>query len=118
LPPKKKKKNSNNLSKEEKRKLRIKFYNTQKWRDLRKTYMMEHPLCESCLAKGKIVPAEDIHHKKSFIQDGEIKWELGYDYNNLMALCKDCHGQLHQEEKGFVPPEKIIEALEALFEDV
>jgi 5-methylcytosine-specific restriction protein A len=54
------------------RNLRQKAYQNTKWRKMRDTYMHEHPLCEECLKQGKVTPAEDIHHRRSPFQKGEV----------------------------------------------
>ena len=99
------------------RELRRKAYNNTAWRKMRDTYMKEHPICEKCLEKGKITPAVDIHHKRSPFQGGEVNYALLLDYDNLMALCKDCHGEIHAAQQGHITPEKILEELDALFND-
>ena len=76
---------------------RITIYQSKQWRDLRLAYLMEHPLCEICLALGKITPAEDIHHKDSFTNySGNMRLKVAYDINNLIALCKPHHSYLHR----------------------
>ena len=89
LLPKKKK--STERKQTDKRKMRQKAYNSSEWRKLRLKYLMEHPMCEECNKKV----AEDIHHIKSFVVNGEIDWGLLLDEKNLQALCKDCHGSHH-----------------------
>ena len=121
LPKKERKEQSHpQRDEDEKKQLRAKLYGTKKWLKLRKTYLMEHPLCEKCLAKGKVVPAEDIHHIKSPFNydDMSVNWNLGLDYNNLQALCKECHIEEHKSQKGYVSAEDVIRALEELFEEV
>ena len=72
-------------------------YNKQRWRKLRKLYFMEHPLCEFCLKLGKVTPAEDIHHKNSpFNYEGNHKFAVAFDYDNLISLCKVHHQFLHR----------------------
>lgn len=100
------------------RKLRAQAYNNTAWRKMRDTYMKEHPTCEECLKKGKVTPAEDIHHRKSPFRGGEVNYGLLLDYDNLMALCKDCHGEIHAKQQGHISPEEIIKMLDELFEDV
>lgn len=99
------------------RKLRHTFYATTEWKKLRLTYLKEHPLCEECLKKGKVTPAVDIHHIKSFVQKGAINWELGYNPDNLMALCKDCHAEIHNKQQGYLTPEDILKQLDDLFNE-
>ena len=74
-----------------------KYYDNKYWKQLRNTYYTEHPLCECCLNKDIITPAEDIHHIKKFssgITD-TAKWNLLLNYNNLIALCKYHHKLAH-----------------------
>lgn len=99
------------------RKLRQKAYNDVRWRRLRMWYYSLHPLCEVCLSKGKVVPGVDVHHKQSFIVDGEIKWEKFLDGNNLQTVCKECHAEIHNEEQGNTTAKKMIEILDSLFAD-
>lgn len=98
--------------------LRQQAYQNRNWRKLRNDYIRLHPLCEDCLAKGKVKPAEDIHHKESPFKGGEINWGLLMDTDNLVALCKDCHGERHAKEQGHRSPEEILNALEELFKDL
>ena len=75
-------------------------YNTKTWRNLRKSYLMEHPLCEECLKQGKITPATDVHHKyeiSNATNTLEMK-DIGFDSNNLMALCEECHINKHHKK--------------------
>ena len=83
-----------------------KLLNQKRWKQLRMTYLQEHPLCERCYRegieqKGKpyIRSAIDVHHKVPVesahtIQEME---QLAYDWNNLQALCIPCHVKTHKE---------------------
>ena len=99
------------------RKLRAKAYQNTTWRKMRDTYLKSHPICEDCLAKGKVTPATDVHHIRSPFKGGEINWSLLLDYDNLMSLCKECHGNRHAAQQGHVNPEDILRQLDALFDD-
>ncbi len=59
------------------------------WKRIRDKYAAEHPFCEQCYAKGILVSTEQIHHKKPLSEGGT------HDWNNLIALCKPCHSQIH-----------------------
>lgn len=98
------------------RELRRKHYNTTEWRKLRETYIKQHPICEECLAKGKITPAEDIHHKISPFKDGECNKTLFLDYNNLQALCKQCHSAKHNNPNK-VSIQDVIKQLADLMDE-
>lgn len=45
---------------------RYQIYRSSRWKKLRLAKLMEQPLCELCLARGVIKPAEDVHHMDSF----------------------------------------------------
>ena len=115
--PEKKKRNSFERTETDMRQLRKKGYNNTQWKKLRETYLKNNPLCADCLAKGKITPATSVHHIKSPFKNGEINYGLLLDYDNLMSLCHECHGERHAEEQGHKSPEKIIEELDSLFEN-
>lgn len=82
-----------------KREDRQKIYQSTKWKELRIAKLMQNPLCELCLQNGKVVEAVDIHHIDSFMNyTGTDRLAKAYDFNNLMALCKECHSKLHHNE--------------------
>lgn len=67
------------------------------WRKMRQSYIMTHPLCEVCLADGRTTPAEDVHHKETFVN--KQNWqEYAYNSNNLVSVCKHCHGLIHTQK--------------------
>lgn len=75
----------------------IAVYNTNIWRDLRLAYIMENPLCEICKSQGKVVSAREVHHK-IHLSKGRTRFEkeqIGFDWNNLQSLCKECHKLEH-----------------------
>ena len=80
-----------------------KIYNSKQWKQLRNSYIKEFPLCQSCLEKGKITPAEQIHHRVPFLSgttQAEIE-VLAYDWDNLESLCKECHLEKHKKLGGY-----------------
>lgn len=86
-----------------KKKLRNSYYSTKSWRNLRALYLSEHTLCERCLNQGKTTLAEDIHHIRSpfDLEYSEIqRYNMFYNYNNLMSLCKKCHGEIHAQQQN------------------
>lgn len=93
--PAKKQRNYNTKSREE----RAEVYNTTRWRATRENYLREHPLCEMCLIDEKVEPATQVHHRDSFMNyNGLKRVEVAFDYDNLMALCAECHAKLHGKE--------------------
>lgn len=76
-----------------------KIYNSKQWKQLRNSYFADHPLCQRCLEKGIIKPSDDVHHTIPFLtgKTSDEIYELAYDYQNLQALCKQCHSEIHSE---------------------
>jgi len=99
------------------RKLRKEAYQNTTWRKLRNTYLKQHPICEKCLEKGKITPAEDVHHVRSPFRNGEVNYGLLLDDKNLMSLCKTCHAKIHAAQQGHISPEDILKQLDDLFDE-
>ena len=60
-----------------------------RWQRFRSSYLAEHPLCESCLARGEAEAANELHHRKKLADYPELK----YEPTNLMPLCKRCHDE-------------------------
>lgn len=74
-----------------------KAYNA--YRDLRKAYIMEHPLCEDCLKEGKITAVQEVHHIKPILsgKDELEQLALATDPNNLISLCEYHHHLRHKK---------------------
>lgn len=65
------------------------FYNSKDWKVLKEKKLQDEQYrCERC---KKL--AVEVHHVK-YIQTDE-GWELRLDYDNLEALCVDCHNYRH-----------------------
>lgn len=71
----------------------IAVYNTRTWRELRLVFLAENPLCEICKNQQKLTLAQEVHHKIPIGTGKTIaeKKIIGFDYNNLQALCIECH---------------------------
>lgn len=83
--------------------LRSHLYNNTRWRRIRDGYLILHPLCQLCEAKGLASPSQCVHHLASPFDDGLADVErLGRltDPANLQALCQSCHGKLHRVGVG------------------
>lgn len=63
------------------------------WQLAKKRYRSRHPLCEMCLAQGRAVPMDHVHHILPLSQGGT------HDESNLMSLCKSCHSKIHTKDK-------------------
>lgn len=80
---------------------RQKVYHSAKWRRLANAYLAAHPLCEMCAQKGINRLAVDVHHRVSFTRfTGLERMEMAYNPNNLMALCKECHAEIHLHNRN------------------
>lgn len=70
-------------------------YDTPIWKNLRKSMLMIHPLCQRCLKELAV----EVHHIKPLTtckDEGEIL-KYGFDSTNLMCLCENCHKQIHRD---------------------
>lgn len=73
------------------------------WVKVRKTYLLQHPLCEECEKHGRVMPAAEVHHIVA-LRDGGAR----LDPDNLMAVCRACHQKFTQEEI-FNRREKVLD---------
>lgn len=72
-----------------------KFYKTTIWKKLRLEVLEKNNYdCEHCKSKGEANKANTVHHIKHLKQCPE----LALDKSNLMAVCKECHNELHPEK--------------------
>lgn len=74
------------------------FYNSTAWRSARSNYMKKAGgLCERCLKKGLITPAEIVHHKVRLTPENITDTKITLAFDNLEALCRQCHEDEHAE---------------------
>ena len=78
----------------------VAFYKGKRWQECRRAYLQAHPLCERCLAKvpEEIVPAKYVHHLTELNAENVNDARIAYGFDNLQALCFDCHEELHQRK--------------------
>ena len=75
-----------------------KFYQSQAWKQTRRNYKQSvGGLCERCLAKGIITPADIVHHKVPLTTDNVSDLSISLGWGNLQALCRQCHAEVHEE---------------------
>ena len=80
------------------------FYNSKAWKDARRNYKQSvGGLCERCLKKGIITPAEIVHHKEPLTADNVQNLDIALGWCNLQALCRQCHSDVHEELNGKQP---------------
>ena len=100
------------------RRERQKVYQSNTWKQLTKAKRMRDPLCEVCKMEGRITPASDTHHLKSFTTNAnnstQINLSLAYDSQNLLSVCDKCHWEIHHGKlKGCKSKAEIIQYLKA-----
>ena len=73
-----------------------KFYSSQAWNNCRTAYMNSvHHLCERCLSKGIMKPAEIVHHKIELTPENISNPRITLAHKNLQAVCRECHAEIH-----------------------
>ena len=76
------------------------FYNSKRWQETRTQYKKYRKgLCERCLTKGLIVPADEVHHKTRLTKDNVNDYSISLNFDNLEALCQDCHTKEHEQDQ-------------------
>ena len=76
-----------------------KLYYKKGWKQARERQLFAKPLCERCEARGIIVAATVVNHKKP--HKGDV--HLFFDPDNHESVCKPCHdADIQSEERiGF-----------------
>ena len=74
------------------------FYASQTWRKTRDAYLKSvGGLCERCLEHGIIRPARYVHHIVHLDESNVDDPAVSLSWSNLMAVCEQCHADLHPE---------------------
>ena len=76
--------------------------NSRQWKQLRLQVLTEQPLCRMCQEQGKVRAARCVHHiveVETGRTDAEC-WEIALNRQNLVALCFECHGIVHREQRS------------------
>ena len=77
------------------------FYKSKEWKRARAAYIRSvHGLCERCLAGGRYVPGEIVHHKVHLTPENVADPTVSLDFRNLEYVCRDCHAKEHPEIYG------------------
>lgn len=67
-----------------------------KWRKAREGFLRNNPLCEYCIADGKVEPATVVNHKVPHRGDQQLFW----DRDNWAAVCKQHHDSTIAKEES------------------
>lgn len=98
--------NSNMESRGGREEFAEKFYKSMAWKRCRKAYLDSVGwLCERCATEGKIVPADQVHHKVRLTPENINDPEVSLNHDNLEALCMDCHQQEHKPRRWRCDPD-------------
>ncbi len=101
------------------------FYHSAAWKRTRDAYMrtpvrvldgrMCPPgMCERCFERGRLVPAEIIHHRTHLNPENISDPEITTSFGNLMRVCRDCHSEIHypdgyEPRVSFTPDGKVVQ---------
>jgi len=69
---------------------------TSRWQKVSKAYLRKHPLCASCLKKGRVTKATVVDHIVPHRGNHQLFW----DESNWQPLCKHCHDVKTMTEEG------------------
>ena len=59
-----------------------------------------HHLCEDCMKRGIYKPAKEVHHIEELTPDNIHRPEIALNFDNLVALCKECHKARHNAREN------------------
>ena len=65
------------------------------WKQIRAAFLSANPLCEMCRNEDRLTPATVAHHKIKLTDGGTNDW------NNMKALCQECHSRLHAKQRDY-----------------
>ena len=81
------------------------FYKSRTWQETREAYAKSKGyLCENCLKRGLVVPADHVHHKVPITPENLKNPEITLNHANLMALCESCHQEQHRTKRWRCDP--------------
>lgn len=84
------------------RKFAESFYKSTAWQRCREAAISrDHHLCQDCLKKGFIVPAEEVHHIEPLTPENIDRADISLNLDNLVSLCKECHKARHKTQKRY-----------------
>lgn len=89
------------------------FYRSKAWRHAREAYFRAPArsmdgricppgMCERCFERGRLVPAEIVHHIEHLTPQNVNDPSVATSPSNLMRVCRDCHAALHSFD-GYTP---------------
>lgn len=88
-------------NREKRRKERQEIYSTKEWREMSILKRQQNPLCEDCYKNNILTPATEVHHILSPFTPNiteEEKYRRAFAWDNIVALCGDCHHKRHDTQ--------------------
>lgn len=80
----------------------VKFYSSNAWKLCRDNVKQrDHGLCQDCLKKGLITPADAVHHIIELTPENINNPEISLNEKNLVSLCRDCHAARHGKTQRY-----------------
>ena len=74
------------------------FYSSKAWQDCRNEYAKRRQhLCENCLKRGILKPADIVHHRIEISPLNIDRPEITLNNKNLELLCRECHAKKHED---------------------
>lgn len=78
------------------------FYKSKAWQSCRNTYIKSvGGLCEECLKHGRYKAAVEVHHKTHITPYNVNDPSITLNWDNLIALCRECHRRQHTTPKRY-----------------
>ncbi|WP_349773490.1 HNH endonuclease [Alkalihalophilus marmarensis] len=69
------------------------FYKSKEWKQVRDlAYERDNGLCQRCLKRGVLKPANVVHHLVEVKEDRNLRLSI----DNLESLCHGCHNREHK----------------------
>ena len=72
---------------------RVRLYRTARWQRIREAQLRMQPLCEWCLEREIVEPANEVHHAIPHRGSEAIFWS-----GPFISTCKRCHASRGQRE--------------------
>ena len=90
------------------------FYASVAWQNCREAYKKSKAhLCERCLQRGIIKRGEIVHHIQELNAGNINDPAISLSFDNLMLLCRKCHGEIHAGKRFAIDENGRISAVEA-----
>lgn len=75
------------------------FYKSKERKRVREAYGQSKKwLCEDCLCRGIITPADTVHHIIPLTIHNITNSSIALDFKNLKLLCRRCHALEHSNK--------------------